>query len=312
MFMGNDLEVPIHLCECHSWHLKPFATFERIQELSLALSLGNLVYEPILAIELGGLYHVFFGWDQVTVRKSLNHQRILLRVAEFSREEIVKHGFVEPSKVAGTHPLVLAWQLKEIKTTGNFSNLELSKIFGSSESNITRLLNFTKLIPELQKLFESSAITKTQARELSGLKVYQQRAISKAAESQSGSPAENIEKYMSTTIRVRKVRVDAIVPKSSERDNEREKGVDDRRYEVWLSEYLGCPVSLENLSGSGAGAIVCRFYSKDELFGILEKVTFPNEVCCNLTIGADGSGAVSVPYSTVSELECFVPSTEDY
>lgn len=307
--MGNrDITVSVASCRVHPWHLQPYTTESRFNELRSAFEAGDQSYSPVLAVIDEGEFVIFRGWDQVEVRRAIGEKRIAVNVnANWQVEDIISLGFFDAVAIYKAHDVDVAEQLQIIKRKSKLSNLALAGIWNRDESYVSRILKLNRLVPELAVLFKEGRITKTQAKRFATVSVSEQQRYAKEILSGHLNRRDIAHRFMPPKP---VLNAGAAEPKATELDATYiEKSSDIKRYEVWLSETLGCPVEFRRLKSCGGGEMLCRFYSSSEMEGILSKLVFPaDEVKVELLVSSGVVGYMVIPYSNLDMLSAMVPA----
>jgi len=178
---------------------------------------------------------------------------------------VIAMALIENIQREDLNPLEEAQGFQRLIDEFGLTHDDVAKAVGRSRSTVTNLLRLTTLAKPVQDYLYQGALEMGHARALLGLPVAQQ----------GGAAARVVENGLSVRETERLVHQLQNAPKRSARSAQRGGyDADTARLENDLAERLGAPVHIEP-GRKGAGRIVIRYSSLEELDGIVARVGAP-------------------------------------
>lgn len=168
-------------------------------------------------------------------------------------------GLVENLQRESLSPMETAFGLKRLAELLELTHEQIGKRVGKSRVYVTNFLRLLTLCEEVGAMVDAGQLSMGHARALAGVAdVAAQRRMAK--ESVAGSwSVRRLERALARD------RSGSTTPARREPEWE--------RLERQLGEHLACPVSLQ-ADGTGKGELRLRFFSLDELDGLLEQLGY--------------------------------------
>jgi ParB family chromosome partitioning protein len=239
----------------------------RMDEASLAELAESIkaqgVMQPILVRPVeDGRYEIVAGerrW-RAAQRAGLKEIPALVRVVP--DQTALALSLIENIQREDLNPIEEAQGIKRLIDEFGLTHEAAARAVGRSRSAVTNLLRLTQLAPPVQTLLLAGKIDMGHARALLALPAGQQASIAARLVSE-GLSVREAERLVQT----------ALHPgtRKTKRGSRRSANADLLRLESELAEALGAAVRIEP-SKQGAGRVVIRYSSLDQLDGILAKL----------------------------------------
>ena len=229
----------------------------RLQELADSISAQGVV-QPVVARETGeGHYEIVAGERRWRAAQLAGLHELPVIVRQVSDQAALAIALIENIQREDLNPLEEAEALKRLLDEYGMTHQQLADAVGKSRTTITNLLRLNELHPEVKQLLLSGALEMGHARALLALEGNLQASLARkvAARMLSVRATERLVKEL------RDARQSAKRP---------EKDPDIRRLEEDLTTRIGAPVFIRH-GRKGAGQLVIRYTSLDQLEGVLER-----------------------------------------
>lgn len=268
-----EIEVPLSSCEVSPLHILPFTNDERYRTIVKAMHDHSWFPLPMVRPR-GGVFEVIKNWDVIYEAREKGLEKIRVQYADFSDGDVIAYGIVQQAEDLELHWLDLARALLKAKRALKWSDLKIAKsteILGShrriDRTKVARLTKIaTGLTPRLQRLAESGVLSFTSCRKLVTLLPSRQLELAAMAVEKALPESRLLDlafpRSLSSSNSDTKIGNDLPVRKAT----------DILRAEVKISEKVGFPVEICNLSGQANGRISYEFFSKNDLIAIVNKV----------------------------------------
>ena len=237
---------------------------DRLEELAASIR-ANGVMQPIVARELpsGSGHEIIAGERRWRAAQLAGLDAVPVIVREVADEAAMALALIENIQREDLSPVEEAAALKRLIDEFGLTQKQVAETVGKSRTTVTNLLRLLQLEGEVRTLLEKGQIEMGHARALLTLEAADQLTIARAV----------VEKGLS----VRQTEALARAAGQGESAPAKAKPAataadpDTERLERRLSEQVGAPVSIRQGSG-GAGQVVIRYSSLDELEGILAHI----------------------------------------
>lgn len=167
-------------------------------------------------------------------------------------------GLVENLQRESLSPMETAYGLKRLSELLELTHEQIGKRVGKSRVYVTNFLRLLTLCEEVGAMVDAGQLSMGHARALAGVDIPTQRRMAKECVSGSWS-VRRLERAIA------RGRSGGTTPARREPEWE--------RLERQLGEHLACPVTLQ-ADGTGRGELRLRFFSLDELDGLLEQLGY--------------------------------------
>jgi ParB family chromosome partitioning protein len=225
------------------------------------------VMQPILVRPVdGGRYEIVAGERRWRAAQQAGLREVPTLVKTIPDQSALALSLIENIQREDLNPLEEAQGLQRLIDEFGLTHDAVAKAVGRSRSAVTNLLRLTTLAKPVQDYLYSGALEMGHARALLGLPVAQQ----------GGAAARVVDGALSVRDTERLVHQLQNAPKRAARAATRGGyDADTARLENDLAERLGAPVHIEP-GRKGAGRIVIRYSSLEELDGIVARVGVPS------------------------------------
>jgi ParB family chromosome partitioning protein len=219
------------------------------------------VMQPILVRPVdGGRYEIIAGERRWLAARRAGLVEIPALVRVVPDQDALALALIENIQREDLNPLEEAQGIKRLIDEFGLTHESAAQAVGRSRSAVTNLLRLTQLAPPVQSMLLGGKLDMGHARALLGLPLAQQSAAA-ARVADGGLSVRDAERLVQATLHPRQKAKRA----SARRD------ADLARLESELAEALGASVRIEP-SRKGAGRIVIRYASLDQLDGILATI----------------------------------------
>ena len=258
-------EIPVHLIEKGRYQPRREMRPEALEELAASIR-SQGVMQPVVVRALGrkegdrdGAEHfeLIAGERRWRAAQLAGLTNIPAMVRDVPDEAALALALIENVQRENLNPVEEAFALKRLQDEFQMTQQEAADAVGKSRVTVTNLLRLLNLEPDVRELLERGALEMGHARALLGVAAQVQVDLARQVVDRSLSVRE-------TEALVRRASLDtAAGPKVGAA-----KDADTRRLEGDLTARLGAPVSIDH-GAKGAGRVVIRYSSLDELDGIL-------------------------------------------
>ncbi len=257
---ANDLMVhQVAVEQLHRAPYQPRRIFdaERLSELADSIRTQGIM-QPLVVRKRPGLtgYEIIAGERRWRAAQQAELAKVPVLIREVDDQTAMALALIENVQREALSPLEEAFSMQQLMTEYGLPQQELASLLGKSRTTITNLLRLLNLETEVQKLLNENHIEVGHAKVLLGLTGAHQRQAAHAVKEQKLSvrATEQLVKRM--------LRDD----KKPEAINTNDPDID--RLQKQLSEQLSATVSIRH-SRTGKGELVIKYFSLDELSGIL-------------------------------------------
>ncbi len=232
----------------------------KLQELADSISAQGIV-QPIVVRELGEgeRFEIIAGERRWRAAQLAGLSELPVLVRRVSDQSALAIALIENIQREDLNALEEAEALKRLLDEYHLTHQQLADAVGKSRVTVTNLLRLNELQPEVKRLLASGHIEMGHARTLLGLDgVLQVTAAQQVVDRQ-------------LTVRAAEALVQRLREGGSKPASVRtEKDPDIRRLENDISSEIGAPVMIRH-GKKGAGHIVIKYASLDELDGVLSR-----------------------------------------
>jgi len=234
---------------------------EALEELTASIRAQG-VMQPILVRPVdGGRFEIIAGERRWRAAQRAGLREIPVLVKAVPDQAALALALIENIQREDLNPLEEAQGLKRLIDEFGLTHDAVAQAVGRSRSAVSNLLRLTQLAKPVQDYLAANAIEMGHARALLALTTAQQ----------TSTAARVVERKLSVRDTERLVQQLASQPRRARAGAQAAVDPDTRRLETELAEKLGATVRIEP-GRSGAGRVVIRYNSLDELDGILAKL----------------------------------------
>lgn len=231
----------------------------RLRELADSISAQGIV-QPVI-VRSGsqpGQYEIIAGERRWRAAQLAGLHELPVIVREVADQAALAIALIENIQREDLNPLEEAEALKRLLDEFGMTHQQLADAVGKSRATVTNLLRLNELHPEPKQLLLSNAIEMGHARALLGLEAELQAEIARKVAARKLT-------VRATELLVQKLREGGTPSGRSAKDP------DIRRLEENLSTRIGTPVLIRH-GKKGAGQLIIRYDSLDQLEGVLERL----------------------------------------
>ena len=225
---------------------------KKLQELAESIKKHGVV-QPILVREADKGYELIAGERRMRASKLAGLKKIPAVIAKVSNTQSLEIAILENVQREDLNPLEVSKGYQRLKNEFGYTQEQVAKSVGKPRSSIANSLRLLSLSPKAQTELERGAISEGHAKVLLGTDPAKAEALLQRilAEKLSVRDLEKLSQPTKTTY------------------NKTQKTRDELNLESALSSKLGSKVTIEDQEGKGK--MVIKYYSYDELDGIIEK-----------------------------------------
>ena len=244
----------IALSQIKTNQYQPRLSFDekKLQELAESIKKHGVV-QPILVREADKGYELIAGERRMRASKLAGLKKIPAVIAKVSNTQSLEIAILENVQREDLNPLEVSKGYQRLKNEFGYTQEQVAKSVGKPRSSIANSLRLLSLSPKAQTELEKGTISEGHATVLLGTDPAKAEALLERilAEKLSVRDLEKLSQPTKTTY------------------NKTQKTRDELNLESALSSKLGSKVTIEDQKGKGK--MVIKYYSYDELDGIIEK-----------------------------------------
>lgn len=233
-----------------------------LAELAASIKAQGVMQPVVLRKRPQGGFELVAGERRWRAAQMAGLSRIPAVVRDVSDEQASAMALIENIQREDLNPLEEAGALQRLKEEFSLTQQQVADAVGKSRVAVTNLLRLLNLAPAVRDMLLSGAIEMGHARALLSLdSVAQERAAHSVAE--KGLSVRQTESLVRQLL---ETAGNGATPRAKPR-----KDPDTKRLEREITERIGAPVSISH-GAAGAGQVVIRYSSLDELDGILRHI----------------------------------------
>jgi ParB family transcriptional regulator, chromosome partitioning protein len=259
---ANDTLRSLALDKIRSGRYQPRTRMDEGSLDGLAESIRSQgVMQPILVRPVdGGRYEIIAGERRWLAAQRAGLVEIPALVRDVPDQAALALALIENIQREDLNPLEEAQGIKRLIDEFGLTHESAAQAVGRSRSAVTNLLRLTQLAPPVQSMLLGGKLDMGHARALLGLPLAQQSAAA-ARVADGGLSVRDAERLVQAMLH----------PRQKAKRTSARRDADLVRLESELAEALGASVRIEP-SRKGAGRIVIRYASLDQLDGILATI----------------------------------------
>jgi len=236
-------------------------TEESLNELAASIRAQGLMQPIVVRPRPQGGYELIAGERRWRAARIAGLDQIPAVVREVADDRASAMALIENIQRENLNPLEEALALQRLRDEFALTQQQVADAVGKSRVAVTNLLRLLNLPPAVRELLDQGVIEMGHARALLSLDPLEQERLAReiADRQLSVRQAENMVREL-------------LAPKPEEKPKQPgDRSADTRHLEQSLAERLGAPVTIQHKS-SGAGQLVIRYSSLEELDGILAHI----------------------------------------
>jgi ParB family chromosome partitioning protein len=236
---------------------QPRTSFDekKLKELSDSIKKHGVI-QPVLVRKEGTNYELIAGERRLRASKLAGLKKIPAVVAKISNTQSLEIAILENVQREDLNPLEVSKGYQRLREEFGYTQEQVAKSVGKPRSSIANSLRLLTLPPKIQKELEKVTISEGHCKVLLGV---EQNKIEQLLELVL---KENL------SVRALEKHLESGTPTTKPK---KEKSRDELNLETALSSKLGSKVTIEDTKGKGK--MVIKYYSYDELDGIIEKIS---------------------------------------
>tara|TARA_X000000368_G_scaffold390651_1_gene354040 strand:- start:12 stop:881 length:870 start_codon:yes stop_codon:yes gene_type:complete len=236
---------------------QPRTTFDekKLQELSESIKKHGVV-QPILVREEGSGYELVAGERRMRASKLAGLKKIPAVVTKATDIQSLEIAILENVQREDLNPLEISKGYQRLKDEFGYTQEQVAKSVGKPRSSIANSLRLLTLSPKIQTELEKGGLTEGHAKVLLSVEAAQATIL--------------LETILKEKLSVRDLEK-MLVATTTTTTTKKEKTTDEKNLESALSSKLGSKVVIQDKNGKGK--MVIKYYSYDELDGIIEKIS---------------------------------------
>jgi ParB family transcriptional regulator, chromosome partitioning protein len=256
---GQMLEIPVEYLQRGKYQPRRDMQDEALQELAESIKAQG-VMQPIVIRPLGpNRYEIIAGERRWRACQLAGLEKIPAIVRDVPDEAAVAMALIENIQREDLNAVEEAVALKRLQDEFSLTHQEVADAVGKSRTAVSNILRLLNLCPDVRTMLERGDLEMGHARCLLSLGEDQQRLLAR--------------QIVAKGLSVRQA--EALVRQTSEDKPKTEfkPSADITRLQDRLSEQIGVPVTVQH-SAKGAGKLVLKYSSLDELDGILSHLKY--------------------------------------
>ena len=236
---------------------QPRTTFDekRLKELADSIKKHGII-QPLLVREDGDKFELVAGERRLRAAKIAGIKRVPVVVAKINDTQSLEIAILENVQREDLNPLEVSKGYQRLKEEFGYTQEQVAKSVGKPRSSVANSLRLLTLPPKIQTALEKGSLSEGHAKVLLGADPTKIEALLDII----------VEEHLS----VRELEA-LVADKPTKHHNKKEKSRDELNLESALSSKLGSKVTIEDKKGKGK--MVIKYYSYDELDGIIEKIS---------------------------------------
>ena len=236
---------------------QPRTTFDekKLKELSESIKKHGVI-QPVLLRQEGKGYELIAGERRLRASKLAGLKKIPAVVAKISNTQSLEIAILENVQREDLNPLEVSKGYQRLKEEFGYTQDQVAKSVGKPRSSIANSLRLLSLPEKAQTELEKGSISEGHAKVLLGVDPSKIEVI--------------LQRILSEQLSVRALE-SSLSNTNKNQTNKREKSRDELNLESALSSKLGSKVRIDDVKGKGKMTI--KYYSYDELDGIIEKIS---------------------------------------
>lgn len=247
-------EAPITKITENQYQPRTFFDDEKLEDLASSIKEHGII-QPLVVRETAKGYELIAGERRLRAAKIAGLKKVPISITKASNTKSLEIAILENVQREDLDAIEVAKGYQRLKEEFNYTQEALSKSIGKPRSSVANSLRLLTLSEKIQKEISSGKISEGHAKVLLGLETIKAEALAEriVKENLSVRALENLLKEKTTKI------------------TNKEKTRDEINLESALSSKLGSKVTIDDKKGKGK--LTIKYYSYDELDGIIEKIS---------------------------------------
>ena len=253
---GTTNELSISAIKANQYQPRTSFDEKKLKELSESIKKHGVI-QPVLVRQEGKNFELIAGERRLRASKLAGLKKIPAVVAKITNTQSLEIAILENVQREDLNPLEVSKGYQRLREEFGYTQDQVAKSVGKPRSSIANSLRLLTLPPKVQKELERGGLSEGHGKVLLGV---EQNKIDQL-----------LEKVLAEGLSVRALEALLQEHKTQIQKNKKQKSRDEINLESALSSKLGSKVSIEDTKGKGK--MVIKYYSYDELDGIIEKIS---------------------------------------
>lgn len=241
---------------------------QALEELAASIQAQGVMQPIVIRPVDDQMYEIIAGERRWRAAQMAGLETIPVVVRDVPDEAAIAMALIENIQREDLNPVEEAEALKRLQDEFQLTQQEVADAVGKSRTAVTNLLRLLSLTQEVRTFLERGDLELGHAKALLGLSGETQRAAARQV-------VERGLTVRQTEALVRRLQQQAQNPAAA-KEPKRKEDPNIRRLSERLAEKIGVPVDIDH-NEKGAGKLILRYNSLDELDGILAHLGYREE-----------------------------------
>ena len=250
-----NTEINISAIKANQYQPRTSFDEKKLKELSESIKKHGVI-QPVLVRQEGKNYELIAGERRLRASKLAGLKKIPAVVAKISNTQSLEIAILENVQREDLNPLEISKGYQRLREEFGYTQEQVAKSVGKPRSSVANSLRLLTLPPKIQKELEGGKLTEGHGKVLLGVEPNKIDQVLGVVLKEDLS-VRALEKMLEGA--------------TSTNKNKKQKSRDELNLESALSSKLGSKVTIEDTKGKGK--MVIKYYSYDELDGIIEKIS---------------------------------------
>ena len=255
---GQLRELPVELLQRGKYQPRRDFDVEALEELADSIRSQGIMQPLVVRPLAGEQYEIVAGERRWRAAQQVGLDTVPVIVREVTDEAAIAMALIENIQREDLNAMEESLALQRLQQEFQLTQQQVADAVGKSRSAVTNLMRLTSLELEVQKLLERGDLELGHAKCLLALDGIAQVNAARTVAGTSMTVRQ-------TEALVKKLQSGDISPAATETQS----SPDIKRLENDISEKIGVPVIIQH-SAKGAGKLIFKYSSVDELDGILD------------------------------------------
>ena len=251
----NSSDVLLNQIRANQYQPRTSFDQKKLEELAESIKKHGVI-QPVLVRKDGKSYELVAGERRFRAAKLAKLKKIPVVVSNISDVQSLEIAILENIQREDLNPLEVAKGYQRLKNEFGYTQETVAKSVGKPRSSVANSLRLLTLSPKIQDEIDKGAISEGHAKVL--LSVDETKAN------------QLLTRIISENLSVRDLEKQ-ITESSPQAPKKEKKSRDELNLESALSSRIGSKVTIEDKDGKGK--MVIKYYSYEELDGIIEKIS---------------------------------------
>lgn len=247
-------EAPIAKITENQYQPRTFFDDEKLEDLANSIKEHGII-QPLVVRETTKGYELIAGERRLRAAKIAGLKKVPISITKASNTKSLEIAILENVQREDLDAIEVAKGYQRLKEEFNYTQEALSKSIGKPRSSVANSLRLLTLSEKIQKEISSGKISEGHAKVLLGLEIIKAEALA--------------ERIVKENLSVRAL--ENLLKEKTTKTTNKEKTRDEINLESALSSKLGSKVTIDDKKGKGK--LTIKYYSYDELDGIIEKIS---------------------------------------